>query len=223
MKRILCSPPVLAPFDPKLPTMLQTDASRLKGLGCVLLQRHGGNWKLTQTGSRFTTNIELRYAMVELELLAVVWAVKKCYVYLQGLPSFDIVVDHKPLESILNNQTLDMIDNLRIQRLKEKLSYYVFCVIWRQGKDHAIPDALSRTPCNDPKPLDVITENTKYFLERKIFAIFQGREQGEERGQHLIDPILQKIKESTESDEASQDLIKALQNDFANSSLHSSI
>ena len=122
VKRILCSLPVLAPFDPKLPTMLQTDASRLKSLGFVLLQRHGDNWKLTQAGSRFTTNIESRYAMVELELLAMVWAVEKCYLYLQGLPAFDIVVDHKPLESILNNQTLDMMDNPRIQRLKEKLS-----------------------------------------------------------------------------------------------------
>ena len=223
VKRILCSPPVLAPFDPKLPTMLQTDASRLKGLGFVLMQRHGDNWKLTQAGSRFTTEIESRYAMIKLELLAVVWAVKKCYIYLQGLPFFEIVVDHKPLESILNSQTLDMIDNPRIQRLKEKLSGYVFHVSWRRGKDHAIPDALSRAPCKDPEPLDVITEDTKIFLERKVSAIFQGGEQGEERGQHLIDPILQEIKESTESDEASQELIKALQNDFANSRLHSSI
>ena len=35
---ILCSPPVLAPFDPNLPTMLPTDASRLKSLRFVLLQ-----------------------------------------------------------------------------------------------------------------------------------------------------------------------------------------
>ena len=114
-----------------------------------------------------------------------------------------------------------MIDNPRIQRLKEKLSGYVFRVIWGRGKDHAIPDALSRAPCNDPE-LDVITENTQNFLERKISAIFQGGEQ-EERGQHLIDPIFQEIKESTESDKASQQLIKAIQNDFANSSLHSSV
>ena len=39
-KQVLCSPPVLAPFDPRLPTTLQTDASRLKGLGFALLQKH---------------------------------------------------------------------------------------------------------------------------------------------------------------------------------------
>ena len=77
-KTVLCSPPVLAPFDPKLPTMLQTDASRLEGLGFTLLQKHEDVWKLTQAGSRFTTDTESRYAMVELELLAVVWAIHKC-------------------------------------------------------------------------------------------------------------------------------------------------
>ena len=43
VKRTFCSPPVLAPFNPKLPMMFQTDASRLKGLGFVLLQWHGDN------------------------------------------------------------------------------------------------------------------------------------------------------------------------------------
>ena len=69
-----------------------------------------------------------------------------------------------------------MIDNPRIQRLKEKLSGYVFHVSWRRGKDHAIPDALSRAPCKDPEPLDVITKDTKNFLERTVSAIFQGGE-----------------------------------------------
>ena len=72
----------MAPSDPKLPTMLQTDASTLKGLGFALVQNHEDVWKLTQAGSRFTTDIESRYAKVELELLAVVWAIQKCLIYL---------------------------------------------------------------------------------------------------------------------------------------------
>ena len=38
-KAALCSPPILTTFDPAKPTMLQTEASRLKGLGYVLLQK----------------------------------------------------------------------------------------------------------------------------------------------------------------------------------------
>ena len=45
--------------------------------------------------------------MIELELLAVVWATKKCRHYLLGLPHFDIIIDHKPLRPILNDYTLD--------------------------------------------------------------------------------------------------------------------
>ena len=74
--------------------MLQTDASRLKGLGFALLQKHQATWKLVQAGSRFITETQSNYAMVELELLAVVWAMRKCRIYLQGLPSFELIVGH---------------------------------------------------------------------------------------------------------------------------------
>ena len=57
VKKCLVSPPVLAFFDPTLPTKLQTDASRLHGLGFVLLQKHE-DWKLVQCGSRFLTDTE---------------------------------------------------------------------------------------------------------------------------------------------------------------------
>ena len=75
--------------------------------------------KLVQAGSRFITETESNYAMVELELLAVVWAMRKSQTYLQGLTNFELIVDHKPLKSILNTQTLDNVDNPRIQRLKK--------------------------------------------------------------------------------------------------------
>ena len=95
-KETLCSPHILVAFDPNLQTMLQTDASRLKGLGFALFQKHQATWKLVQGGSRFIIETESNYVMVELELLAVVWAMSKCRIYPQGLPSFELIVDHKP-------------------------------------------------------------------------------------------------------------------------------
>ena len=68
-----------------------------------------------------------------------------------------------------------------------------------------------------------LSQRTPKISWKKNLCHLSRREQGEERGQHLIDPILQEIKESTESDKASQELIKAIPNDFTNSSLHSSI
>lgn len=42
VKFALSSPPVLSSFDPDLPTILQTDASKLYGVRDTLLQDHGG-------------------------------------------------------------------------------------------------------------------------------------------------------------------------------------
>lgn len=112
VKKALCSPPVLTQFDPDRETMIQTDASRLNGLGYVLLQKDRNDiWKLVQCGSRFLTDTESRYAMVELELRAVEWAIRKCKIYLLGLQIFTLVVDHQPLVSILDSYTLDAVDN----------------------------------------------------------------------------------------------------------------
>ena len=151
VKEALSSPPVLATFDPALPTVLQTDASRLYGLGYALLQDHGGGQlKLIQCGSRFLTDTETRYATIELELLAVVWAMMKCKFYLIGLQHFSLVTDHRPLVPILNSYSLDAIENPRLQRLKEKISAFIFTAAWRPGKELCIPDALSRSPVCKP-------------------------------------------------------------------------
>ena len=103
VKETLSSPPVLANFDPALPTILLMDASRLHGIGYALLQEHGGGQlQLVQCGSRFLTDTEACYATIELELLAVTWAASKCKFYLTGLQNFELVTDHRPLIPIIN-------------------------------------------------------------------------------------------------------------------------
>jgi len=97
----LSSPPVLTNFDATRETILETDAARTKGLGYALRQKDdNGHWRLIEAGSRFITETEERYSMVELELLAVAWAMKKCHFFLAGLPHFQLVVDHLPLRTI---------------------------------------------------------------------------------------------------------------------------
>ena len=77
----LASPPVLAAFEPALsalPTVLQTDASRLYGVAYAILQDHGGGrFRLVQCGSRFLTDTKTRYATIEVDLLTVVWTMSK--------------------------------------------------------------------------------------------------------------------------------------------------
>ena len=45
--------------------------------------------------------IESLYSATEIELLAVVWAVKKAHLFLAG-SDFELIVDHRPLNPIVN-------------------------------------------------------------------------------------------------------------------------
>ena len=171
VKRTLTRTPVLAYFDASRPTALHTDATRLHGLGYCLLQHQQGHWKLIQCGSRFVTDVESRYAAVELEMLAVTLAIRKCRLFLAGLPSFDVVTDHRPLIPILNQKSLAEIENPRLQRLREKLLPYNFSAVWKSGKTHCIPDALSRSPVDDPAIDDEDAENDEHhFLQQAVVA-----------------------------------------------------
>ena len=146
----LSKPPMLAFFDPTAEVKLETDAARLGGLGFALYQKDSGKWKLLQCGSRFLTDTESRYAMIELELLAVVWALKKCRVFLIGR-SFELIIDHRPLVPILNSYALNQVENPRLLRLLMKTRRFVFHTSWKKGKDNKVADALSRAPVSKPE------------------------------------------------------------------------
>ena len=70
IKETITTAPVLSYFDTRKPTRLSTDASR-HGLGFVLQQNTAGTWNLIQAGSQFLTDTESRYAIIKLEMLAV--------------------------------------------------------------------------------------------------------------------------------------------------------
>ena len=123
-RELLTSEKILKPFDPSLTTELLTDASRLHGLGYILLQRSSDSTpRLIKCGSCSLTPAQTRYATVELELLAVQWAVRKCDYYLRGLRQFTVVTDHRPLIGTMA-KSLHEITNPRLRRLREKLAGY---------------------------------------------------------------------------------------------------
>ena len=100
-KQLIITAHVLAFFDPSKETRIYTDASTL-GQGFLLIQRPAtgdSEWRIVLAGSRFLTDTESRYAVIELECLVVAWAIKKSNLFLAGL---HIVTDHNPLITILN-------------------------------------------------------------------------------------------------------------------------
>ena len=87
VKEIITNPKglVLKHFDPELPIQVLTDALR-SDIGYCLVQTKVGSKipLLIMAGSCFLSPDEKNYAVVELELLTIQWAVHKCHLYLAG-------------------------------------------------------------------------------------------------------------------------------------------
>ena len=152
-KKLLTGEMLVRPFDCNLSTELYTDASRLNGLGYMLIQREkDGSHRLIKCGSRCLLPAESRYATIELECLAIVFAVLQSSFYLQGA-DFTVITDHRPLLGIFSKDLAELT-NPRLLRFREKLQGFVFNIRWAEGKRHLMADALSRYPVFSPKEGD---------------------------------------------------------------------
>ena len=212
VKNLLTSPPMRQHFNPALPTIIECDAAKRKGMGYALMQKHGEHYKLVEADSRWLTAAEQNYGMTSLELAGVYWAVEKCKLYLLGLESFEIITDHQALVSILNTKTLDEIENPRQQNMKEKLQQrFNFTVKWKQGKKMFISDALSRSPVSDP-PEDNGVGEAEEPNERKIVNAINSKASDHAKLDEFGDMNLKKLLETTKADRDYQKLIKLVQN-----------
>jgi hypothetical protein len=110
------------------------DASRL-GLGCVLMQEG----RVLAYASRQLRKHELNYPTHDLELAAVVHALKIWRYYLIGHKS-DIYTDHKSLKYIFTQSDLNLIQHRWLELIKD----YDLEVHYHLGKANVVADALSR-------------------------------------------------------------------------------
>ncbi len=150
IRQMLLSSPGLAPFDPTIPLVVATDASQ-HGLGGVLLQ----NDRPVLYVARSLTPAESRYAIIEKELLAVVFVLTRCHFYTFGRPLV-VRTDHKPLLGLVNSDVEKL--SLRLRRLLEKLFPYSLRWEYVPGKDNHFPDALSRIGFKVPLTTSEVVE-----------------------------------------------------------------
>nr|GEZ32543.1 reverse transcriptase [Tanacetum cinerariifolium] len=134
LKQHLVSAPVLTFPSGSGGFQIYSDASK-KGLGCVLMQ-HG---KVIAYASRQLKPYEVNYPTHDLELAAVVFALKNWRHYLYG-ESCDIFTDHKSLKYIFTQREL----NMRQRRWLELLKDYDTNIQYHPGKANVVADALSR-------------------------------------------------------------------------------
>ena len=134
MKRRLTSTPILIVPDRGQGYIVYCDTSRAE-LGCILMQFG----RVVAYGSRRLKNHEQNYPTHNMELAAVVFALKIWRHYLYG-EEFKVYSDHKSLKYILTQRDL----NIRQRRWMEFLEDYDFTVHYHPGKANVVVDALSR-------------------------------------------------------------------------------
>ncbi|WVZ53382.1 hypothetical protein U9M48_004333 [Paspalum notatum var. saurae] len=132
-KRLITAPVLTFPHMHK-PFSVYCDASRL-GLGCVLMQQD----KLIAYASRQLRDHEKNYPTHDLELAAVVHALKVWMHYLFG-QKCDIDIDHKNLKYIFTQTEL----NMRQRRWLELIKDYDLGIHYHLGEANVVADALSR-------------------------------------------------------------------------------
>lgn len=185
LKKCITCPPVLKYFDVSKPVTITCDASQY-GLGAACLQ----NSEPISYASRTLTETERRYAQIEKELLAVVFACQKFYDYIYGKPVL-VETDHQPLVSILNKPLHTA--PARLQRMILKLHKFNLTLTYKRGKQLYLADTLSRAPRT------VTTEDLKDEDEFEVMTV-----------QLISVNRLQELKEHTEKDSSLQSLYNTI-------------
>ncbi|GKA65536.1 putative reverse transcriptase domain-containing protein [Tanacetum coccineum] len=134
LKQKHCEAPILALLEGNNEFVVYCDASH-QGLGAVLMQRE----KVIAYASRQLKPIEENYTTHDLELRAVVFALKIWRHYLYGTKCM-VFTDHKSLQLILHQKEL----NMRQRHWLELLADYDCEIRYHPGKANVIADALIR-------------------------------------------------------------------------------
>ncbi|XP_058448901.1 uncharacterized protein K02A2.6-like [Malaya genurostris] len=144
IKAVLTSPQVLMQYDPTLPLILATDASKT-GLGAVLSHRlSNGQERPIAFASTSMSTTEQRYPQIDKEALAIVWAVKKFFHYLYAR-KFTLITDHKPLTQILHpEKSLPTLCISRMANYADYLAHFDFDIVYKPTKQHTNADYCSR-------------------------------------------------------------------------------
>ena len=137
IKMAMTQLPVLRFYDIKDAVTIQCDASK-DGLGAVLLQCG----QPIAYASRALTPAETRYAQIEKECLAIVFAAERFDHYIYGRDNVEVQSDHQPLETICKKPLSSAPS--RLQRMLLRLQRYNLKVVYKRGTEMIFADTLSR-------------------------------------------------------------------------------
>ena len=139
-----------------LPYKLYTDASD-SCVGAILCQTHeDGLEYVVQYVSHQLSTTQRRWATIEKEAYAIVYALQKLRPYLYGA-NFVVYTDHKPLLCLFAK----ILNNTKIQRWAILLAEYGATIKYRPGSNNIRADMLSRLPPALVSAIDLGCEYTE--------------------------------------------------------------
>ena len=193
LKKCLSEAPVLMIYDKDLPLKLDTDASS-HGLGAVLSHiLEDGSERPIAYASRSLRGSELRYAQVDKEGAAVIFAVGKFQQYLMGR-RFQLVVDNKAISRIFHPcKQMGSVAANRLSRWALTLTNLDFDIIYRKSEEHANADMLSRLPIRTESE---VCQDELFHVESGSIPVTSDTVK---RGTKT-DQVLQKVKRYLEND-----------------------
>lgn len=157
---------------------LTTDASKM-GLGAVLSNSNG---RPVAYASRALNAAEKNYNTTEIELLAIVWAVKHFRPYLFG-KHFMVKTDHRPLVYLFG-----LADpSSRLNKFRMVLQEYMYTVVYVKGKENGPADALSRIEIRseDLNKLQTQIVNSKVLAVTRLQKKLQEEQKIEEKKEKI--------------------------------------
>ncbi|MBW0565588.1 hypothetical protein O181_105303 [Austropuccinia psidii MF-1] len=139
IKEAITTAPILAHFNPSLPTIVETDSSDY-ALGAVLSQLNDSGKHPIAFDSRKLLPAELNYEIHDKELLGIVWALKLWRAFLLSLLNpFEVLTDHSSLQYFMYSKVLTCCQ----AHWAEFLSEFHFTMTYCPGRLATLPDSLS--------------------------------------------------------------------------------
>lgn len=172
LKRILSSNTVVRHFNPRLPCVIETDASDY-AIGAVLSQTEHGETRPVAFLSRKMQPAELNYPTHDKELLAIIYALNSWAHYLEGNQfTIKVLSDHQSLKYFTEKKLLSR----RQAGWHDVLSRFDFVIHYSPGSQQVKADALSRRPDYQPedttstsKSKELNPHNERVLLSPELF------------------------------------------------------
>lgn len=190
LKKAVTTTPVLRYYNLKEEVTIQCDASQ-SGLGAALTQ----NGQPVAYASRALTPAETRYAQIEKEMLAIVFACNKFEAYIFGRDMVTIETDHKPLENI----ALKPLHSApkRLQRMLMQTQKYNLRINYKKGKEMFLADTLSRAYLPEVNSCH-FSQELEDIDHRILLPVSKARWQ-QIKHASADDPVLQQLRQTIQN------------------------